>query len=82
MTTDNPIPDNLRTVASNLRTEGHTSRAILLENAADEFDRLLLIEAAAKDVPDLLRRAYRNEAGITELRETALALSEALKVSK
>jgi hypothetical protein len=44
MTAQNPTPDDLRTIARNLEAEGHTSRAEVLNNAADEFARLQVIE--------------------------------------
>lgn len=38
MTATNPTPDDLRTIADNLQSEGHTSRAEVLRNAAKAMD--------------------------------------------
>lgn len=40
MSTTNPTPDDLRTIAANLRAEGHTSRADTLDNAAYDMEHL------------------------------------------
>jgi hypothetical protein len=52
MTADNPTVDDLRTVAANLRAEGHTSRAHLVDNAAAKLERLEAVEAAAREYMD------------------------------
>jgi hypothetical protein len=38
MTSQHPTPDDLRTIAANLTAEGQTSRAEVLNNAADLLD--------------------------------------------
>jgi protein subunit release factor A len=40
MSAQNPTPDDLRTIADNLKSEGQTSRAEVLYNAAAELQAL------------------------------------------
>lgn len=39
MSAQNPMPDDLRTIAKNLRAEGQTSRAEVLENVAAKLEK-------------------------------------------
>jgi hypothetical protein len=57
MTADNPTVDDLRLVASNMKSEGHTSRAVLIENAANEMERLEALLTEAEQALDKLSRA-------------------------
>lgn len=67
MTSSNPTPDDLRTIAENMKAEGQTSRAEVLVNAAQRMERLegylnqfreIVKESAASiytDVDELVR---------------------------
>jgi hypothetical protein len=59
MSADNPTVDDLRTVAANLRAEGHTSRAHLVDNAAAKLEHLEAVEAAAFTNANLMTGGIR-----------------------
>jgi hypothetical protein len=48
MSAQNPTPDDLRTIADNLKSEGQNSRAEVLYNAAAELQALREVVEAAR----------------------------------
>lgn len=59
MTASNPTPDDLRTIAENMKTEGQTSRAEILVNAAAKLEKYEGLKKRIRELLDV--RLYLSE---------------------
>ena len=82
MTIENPTVDDMRIIATNIKSEGKKSRSEFLYNLSNDVEKILNdhaeLIAAAQTAIDVLRRAAKDRAGIYEMLECADALAALL----
>ena len=59
MTASNPTPDDLRTIAANLKAEGQTSRAEVLENVAGKLEKYVGLKPSIEELLEVIYKYDR-----------------------